>query len=392
MKTIITAAACMTVAFGTHAQSSVTLFGNLDIAGTVSKSGSGTTLPGGGVSAPSLTTHKLDSGIGPGSRFGLRGKEDLGGGLAANFWMEGGFAVDTGVQQQGGLLFGRQVFVGLQGASWQVTAGRQYTPVDIAFGTSDIAYGFFWGNPVAASGHGLYGQLGEAPGGGFFTGTSRQDNSLMVTGYFGPLTARMMAAAGNENGRGTGKFYNPSLMYASGPLKINASIARFRQGAGSITATAQPEWLSEAVVGGSYAFGPFTLSGGLFQFDGPKNTANRSAAATVGNAAASPFAFSWTKTRTAFIGIEIPMFGGRLQLSVSRQQYKYANASDSRSTTFGSLYEYPLSKRTSLYTSYGQISNDARSRTPLIATITAVSPNGFGSDPRALSVGIRHQF
>src|SRR5688500_3687346 len=49
------------------------------------------------------------------SRWGLRGTEDLGGGLRAVYTLEAGFAVDSGVSLQGGRAFGRQSFVGLSG-------------------------------------------------------------------------------------------------------------------------------------------------------------------------------------------------------------------------------------------------------------------------------------
>lgn len=49
------------------------------------------------------------------SRWGVRGKEDLGGGLHAVFTLESGFAPDSGVSNQGGRLFGRQANVGLSG-------------------------------------------------------------------------------------------------------------------------------------------------------------------------------------------------------------------------------------------------------------------------------------
>ena len=59
---------------------------------------------------------KITSGVGAGSRLGFKGSEDLGGGHSAIFLLENGFQADTGAMGQGGLLFGRQIYVGLQGA------------------------------------------------------------------------------------------------------------------------------------------------------------------------------------------------------------------------------------------------------------------------------------
>ncbi len=61
------------------------------------------------------------------SRWGLRGTEDLGAGLSANFVLESGFDMSTGNLRQGGRIFGRQAFVGVGDKSWgNVTVGRQY--------------------------------------------------------------------------------------------------------------------------------------------------------------------------------------------------------------------------------------------------------------------------
>src|SRR3546814_20283597 len=68
-------------------------------------------------------------GVNSGSRFGLRGTEDLGDGLKALFTLEGGFSPNNGESSQGGRLFGRQATVGLQRDRWGPLAfGRQTHP------------------------------------------------------------------------------------------------------------------------------------------------------------------------------------------------------------------------------------------------------------------------
>eukprot|EP01040_Poterioochromonas_malhamensis_P026971 gene26971-34042_t len=89
-------------AFGVaSAQSSVTMYGVVDAGITYDN----------GPSAGTVT--KLESGIESGSRLGFRGTEDLGSGLKALFVLEQGFDIDTGRSGQGGRLFGRQAWVGL---------------------------------------------------------------------------------------------------------------------------------------------------------------------------------------------------------------------------------------------------------------------------------------
>src|SRR5438876_3089347 len=94
--------ALLATAFAAHAQSNVTIYGLLDATVGVSKTNSGTTTPGGATPVTGQRLYRMDSSVGPGSRLGFRGTEDLGGGLKANFLIEQGIAVDTGALQQGG--------------------------------------------------------------------------------------------------------------------------------------------------------------------------------------------------------------------------------------------------------------------------------------------------
>ncbi|MBB2929222.1 porin [Paraburkholderia silvatlantica] len=100
-----------------HAQSSVTLYGIIDegINYTSNAHGHG--------------TFQMKSGDTLGSRWGLQGTEDLGGGYHAIFRLESGFDVNSGALKQGGRLFGRQSYVGLQSdRAGTLTFGRQYDP------------------------------------------------------------------------------------------------------------------------------------------------------------------------------------------------------------------------------------------------------------------------
>ncbi|AIO74096.1 porin [Burkholderia multivorans] len=115
-KTLIVAAAAASFATVAHAQSSVTLYGVLD-AGITYQSN---------VASKSLWS--MGSGIDQ-SRFGLRGSEDLGGGLKAIFTLESGFGIGNGRLANNGGMFNRQAFVGLSSQYGTVTLGRQYDSV-----------------------------------------------------------------------------------------------------------------------------------------------------------------------------------------------------------------------------------------------------------------------
>ena len=67
----------------------------------------------GGNSKTGMSTGNLS-----GSRWGLRGTEDLGDGLSTVFVLENGFDSDNGTTMQGGRLFGRQAYVGLASKDW----------------------------------------------------------------------------------------------------------------------------------------------------------------------------------------------------------------------------------------------------------------------------------
>ncbi|MFT0172644.1 porin [Paraburkholderia mimosarum] len=104
-----------------NAQSTVALYGALDVGiDYINNSG--------GKSLVRMRDGTYDGMYG--SRWGLRGEEDLGGGLKAIFRLESGFSVEDGQSRQGGLLFGRQAFVGLLDQRFgTVTFGRQYDSI-----------------------------------------------------------------------------------------------------------------------------------------------------------------------------------------------------------------------------------------------------------------------
>lgn len=114
MKKSLIALAVLAASGAASAQSNFTLYGIADAALAREKGATSVNL--------------VKSGQLQGSRFGLRGTEDLGGGLKGVFKIENGFNIDTGSQQQG-RLFGREAWVGVEGAFGTVRLGRQYTPL-----------------------------------------------------------------------------------------------------------------------------------------------------------------------------------------------------------------------------------------------------------------------
>ncbi|SOF01812.1 Outer membrane protein (porin) [Burkholderia sp. OK233] len=117
-KHLIALAALATFAVPVFAQSSVTLYGVIDEGFNYTNNVGG------------KHDYELQSGYAQGSRWGLKGAEDLGGGTKAIFQLENGFNLNNGRLGQGGLLFGRQAYVGVSNATFgTVTLGRQYDSV-----------------------------------------------------------------------------------------------------------------------------------------------------------------------------------------------------------------------------------------------------------------------
>ncbi|MFT4437776.1 porin [Caballeronia sp. 15715] len=114
-KNCIAASVLLMFAVPALAQSSVTLYGLIDEGIDYTNNAKG------------QKAYQLESGYLAGSRWGIKGTEDLGGGYKATFQLENGFDVNTGRLGQGGLGFGRQAYVGIVNDNFgSVTLGRQY--------------------------------------------------------------------------------------------------------------------------------------------------------------------------------------------------------------------------------------------------------------------------
>ncbi|KAA0182629.1 porin [Cupriavidus gilardii] len=213
-----------------NAQMSVTLYGVVDTAveyinhaasapAIDTATGQVTQRPGGN------RVSMINSGGLSGSRWGLRGSETLGGRLSAIFTLESGFGPDDGRSSQGGRLFGRQAYVGLQHADYgALTFGRQYTPMfDVLADFTPMRYAPLY-EPLSAL-------LGPA---------FRLDNTVKYSGKWGPLSGKAhfsfgaghgslgaMPVAGGGAGEVPGSFrdnsaYGGSLTYASGRWGVTA--------------------------------------------------------------------------------------------------------------------------------------------------------------------------
>ena len=225
-KTLIALAALTSIAGVAQAQSSVTLYGIADVY-VASESTTARSTTAGIRSSTKNTQTLIDSGGMNTSRFGMRGVEDLGGGLKAVFALEGGIDVSTGATNSGSL-FGRQAFVGVNGNFGTVTLGRHLTAYELLRGATNHS-----DNAILFS----FSQLRAVYSNGVVDYASRTSNSLAYTSpSFGGFSGALVLGTGEDKTAGVSASRNNSLhlKYANGPLlvgyayqneKFNASIS-----------------------------------------------------------------------------------------------------------------------------------------------------------------------
>lgn len=254
MKHIIAAgltAVCATT--GAWAQSSVTLYGSLD-AGIAYVSNVG-----------GSSKFMMEQGNMQPDRWGLRGVEDLGGGLKTVFQLENGFYTNTGAMAKSGVLFNRQAFVGLSSDRiGTLTLGHQ-TPFSFdVLGPLSTAY-------LAASWYAFHpGNLDSLAD----TGVVPYDNSAKFRSVsIGGFTFGAMMGLGNTTNFSTGRNLGFAVTYANGPFKAAASYANEHNRTPSITTTglttfqgvAAASYVADKVqnmgAGASYQFGKLLVHG-----------------------------------------------------------------------------------------------------------------------------------
>ena len=373
-------------AAGAHAQSSVTLYGIVD-AGLAyvhnAQASNGTN---------QSTLVKFSSGNLSGSRWGLRGTEDLGGGFAAIFQLENGFNVGTGNLGQGSREFGRKAIVGLASNTWgTLTLGRQYDPlVDLVQPlTADGPYGGVFGTP---------GDL------------DNYDNSLRVSNsvkYTSPLISGLQfealyAFGGIAGSTGSGQTYSFGAAYGNGPLSLAAGYF-FANGGNSLTAgvrtwSSSSDSLFNTVInqgfasansiqivraGGQYVIGPVTF--GLAY----SNTQYGSDAFSTFHDTAK------FNNGSAFVNYQ---FTPALRGGVG---YNYTSLTGPASAHYNQVNlggDYALSKRTEFYALAGYQKASGHtlgSSGKSIAAEASIGDFGVssGADEQALlAIGIRHKF
>jgi predicted porin len=312
----------------------------------------------------------VTSGIAGGSRLGFKGSEDLGGGSRALFVIESGIQVDTGTSGQGGLPFGRQVFVGIgNDRAGTLTLGRQYAPHYLATVFADP-----FSSGTSADEKNLMNAVSDG---------GRMSNSIK---YASPqwrgFSGELVYAAGEVNGGGNtaGRAAGFGIAYDMGRLALRLAY----HDKNNDTAGTQIDSARNTFIAATYAFPRAKLHLGYGVNKGPYSSTLRNANNPYGYAVV-PTAFSLTDDSTdAIAGVTVPLGAHTLLASWIHKDDKTVGNRDA--DQFGLGYRYNLSLRTNLYAVY------ARMRNKNGASYTLGNASDGGSGDRAVNLGMQYAF
>lgn len=301
------------------------------------------------------------------SRLGFRGKEDLGGGMNASFWLEAAVNPDVGSSgatstnnkdsvNSGGLTFGRRSTMSLAGNWGELRLGRDYVP---SFGNLGVATHPFGTNGVGSSGQLFY---PVSTGGTTVRTNVRASNSV---GYFlpamGGFSGQVMYAVGEQasNAAGgtasDGNHLGARLSYADGPLGLSFATGKT-----------------------NYATGDFTQSNFAANYQaGPAKLMYLRGQNKVGV----------TKTTANMVGTQYTVGAGEIRFA-----YTWLTASgvanDANQIALG--YVHNLSKRTALYGNVSQVTNKGTGKQFTVGGGLGVTDAGGRAS--GIEMGVRHSF
>ena len=338
MKRSLVAIAALATVGAAFAQSSVTLYGRMDMEVTSKvytsaagvKSDAGMMLQNGGL---------LNS------RWGMTGTEDLGGGMKAIFTLESGFRPDDGIIGTGGggvhhpspaagqaLLFGRVTQVGLKGGFGTIKAGRGYAAYDSSTGVGDSQGATNYTPYTLVINGGMTG-LPSVHGDGGTGGPGRVSNMInynspTVSGFSGQFT---WSPGENKTATTDASSYTGfNVMYSNGPLSLAF-------GQESVAPAVGPT-NSAYLIQGNYDLGMAKVYA-LY----------KNAEMGAGALATNYYTIAGKDDGYGF-GVKIPAGPANIQLSYATMKTtKTGMAVAQEVSAFGATVEYPLSKRTMAY-------------------------------------------
>jgi GBP family porin len=390
-KTLLAAALTGLFALSAHAQSSVTLYGVLDT-GIVYSNNQG------GHSNWQESSSSTENTV-----YGLKGSEDLGGGLHAIFKLENGFNLNKGTAYNTGDSFGEQAYVGLQSERYgTVTLGRQFDSVNDYLG------------PISSAGSTYGGNLSAHPfnNDNLAADSTSYNNTIKYTSSsYNGLTFGGMYSLSNSTGFANNRAYAFGTSYTNGGLSLAAAYLEMDNAGGGLAGAAATNPNGAVALGdgsanfvaarqrvwgagGNYAFGPATV-GVLWTHSQIDNMAD------VFTAGATNSGYSALNGGLRLDNFEVnARYALTPTLSVAGA-YTFTNGSygdgaNSSSPKWNEVTlqtDYALSKRTDVYVEgiYDNVHGGGTSGVMSEAMIGTLTPSSTGTQIAA-TVGMRHQF
>lgn len=398
MKKTLAAVAALTLCGVASAQSSVTLFGVVDVAVSNVSNKAERVYTLADLTRPSLLADSIkvsrtelrNSGLSS-SRLGFRGVEDLGGGLTAGFWLEGALTNDDG--NSGGFNFQRRSTVSLAGGFGELRLGRDSTPTKLnddqfdpfgatGIGSSLIATAYSHSRVSNSVQYFLPKGLGGVYGNVMY--------AFHEKSRFDPLTAVQRESK-------AGQYFGGRVGFANGPLDLAVAYGQL-DGATVTTDTLNltTDRTSKNKVlsaGATYDFGVVKLFGQYSQ--------NRVENSALLGALPVPK----TKTQGYLLGVSVPVGAGLIRASYAHVKYDdnvqttlFNTVEDRKANKFALGYQHNLSKRTALYATVARVSNKNGAALTVggPALTTAQLTNGGATyrmkNSTGYEFGLRHSF
>ncbi|CAN7316559.1 porin [Caballeronia sp. LjRoot34] len=343
-----------------YAQSSVTLYGAIDNSIQYARSGG-------------TGTARLDtSNVFP-SNWGIQGSEDIGGGTHVIFRLENGFNGNNGTTAQTNKIFGREAWVGMDGAFGRFQVGLNNTPEMyglIRFETGLLGH-WDWGH--AANNY------------DFFNSTKVANSVLYTSPNLSGLTFSAMYAdtgsGGSTSPSTLGNVVSAGLYYTHGPFALEADYeSQVYSTASTLTASSPTSTGNHDLFGMSYDFGIAKIDGIVVIHRGA-------------SAVQSINATTYADPNNIYydISAQIPT-GPSGAFMLSFGQYKKQGSSDGNSTSYGLRYDYRLSKVTGVYTGVAGVKNGREASFTVNGSQGGGIPVAPGKNELAFIAGIVHMF
>ena len=384
MKKSLIALAVMAAAGAASAQSSVQLYGIADVWFGSSKTEVSGFPEVSGVANSKVRNTVVESGGVNTSRWGVKGSEDLGGGLKANFNLEQGFNLDNGSNRDGieaGKAFGRQAWVGVSGGFGEVQVGKVWTSYDdVRLAANDtfnaniaasnrtwVGYADRTDNGlkyISPSYNGFSGSLTLAFGEDKNTNDAKNNSASSLTSLGlhynnGPLVVGFAHQQQKQNGVNESLF---TALPAVGGAQF-ASLVNFI--ADDFDVALEDRKTTYNLLNGSYNFGVAKLVGGISQVKHSMNVYGE------GSGTAE------LKANEFNLGVEVPLAANlNLGLGYARSKTKLEGEDLTKATGYTGALVYSLSKRTSVYGALTQAKLEVEGESAQVkSTIYAVGVN-----------------